>query len=778
MVHGPEASGEAVFDLVEFAEGQFAVVELAVLEASFDDLVDLVFDAADGGFGEGSGRTFGGVGEHEDGAFTAVGFGAGVAEFDVGDGLLAGFASLLVGEAVEVFDEGRAVMLGDELVEDLWDAVLFGQFEAVLDVSDDDEQAHGGREALVPGEVPGGLVFDEVFGFGELSDVVIEGSDAGEEAVGSDGLGGGFGHVADEEAVVEGARDFEGEPPHEGFAGVAPFQEGHAGGDLEEAFDAGQDTLEHEDGDEGGGSGPDGVDQSVADLLVGDQLVAPVDGEAHHGGGTGDFDQLGSASDLVEDHGDGHAAGEEGEEEAEVAAHGEDQKGGQGHGDHQGETLVVGDGHDEGDQHHMEDGVVFVESGQTQDSSEGDGDEHDGGEGGASGPVHGGPRLPFDAVDSDDEGDDGDEGDDTGVGENLGSGAERLPVGVVLGFEDGQIAAGDHLLGRHEDLAGLVAAVAVFLGVVVDLSLFFGFIDVEEPDGLCAFLEEVGEVSSDGGGHGSREGGHGPLEQFGDLILAVGEGPSSGFLSRSGGWVHQDDGSDLLVFFGHPFNDVGGGQGGAQLLEVLLEFLEGVAFNEEGLESLEGGFVDAPSGVEGLSFVLIEVGVEFGGAQVVVESGQVTFDLSEEALVEAVVVWGGFLSFASGPFGGLLVEDAERLTDADFLPGSLALAPRHDLAAGDDDEAGGDDEQQSDEDGVGWDSETGPSFGRSGPDARRPPLSRVHAFGFPAEKHRHINYKISDDLPRPFPAVRVGRAVARGRKGRIQPSCIHNKSYY
>ena len=152
------------------------------------------------------------------------------------------------------------MVLGDELVDDPGEAVFAGEFDAVLDVSDDDEEAHGGGEFVVAVGVAGGLVFDEVLGLAEFADVVVVGADAAEEAVGADGVAGGFGHDADGEGVVEGAGGFLGEASEEGLVGVAEFQEGHGGGDVEDAFDGGEDGQgEHGDGDAGAGA-PEAVD--------------------------------------------------------------------------------------------------------------------------------------------------------------------------------------------------------------------------------------------------------------------------------------------------------------------------------------------------------------------------------------------------------------------------------------------------------------------------------------------------------------------------------------
>ena len=133
-----------------------------------------------------------------------------------------GFAGLfLAGGVEEVFDQGGAVMLADELMDDPGEAVLAGKFDAVFDVADDDEQAHGGGE-FVMAVGAAGLVLDEILGLGELADVVVIGPDAAEEAVASaDGVAGGLSEGADDERVIEGAGSFGGEAFEEGLVEVA-----------------------------------------------------------------------------------------------------------------------------------------------------------------------------------------------------------------------------------------------------------------------------------------------------------------------------------------------------------------------------------------------------------------------------------------------------------------------------------------------------------------------------------------------------------------------------
>src|SRR5512147_3572 len=74
-------------------------------------------------------------------------------------------------------------------------------FHALLNVRSDDQTAHGWHETvmLVFG---GALVFNVVFGFMDLPDIVIVGPDAGENRVLVYGFRGGLGKVPDQNAVM------------------------------------------------------------------------------------------------------------------------------------------------------------------------------------------------------------------------------------------------------------------------------------------------------------------------------------------------------------------------------------------------------------------------------------------------------------------------------------------------------------------------------------------------------------------------------------------------
>ena len=74
-------------------------------------------------------------------------------------------------------------------------AVLAGELDTVLHVPDDDEQAHRRPQLAVLVEAAA-LILHEVFGLVHLPDVVVEGADIEQEAVGADRIGCGLGIVA------------------------------------------------------------------------------------------------------------------------------------------------------------------------------------------------------------------------------------------------------------------------------------------------------------------------------------------------------------------------------------------------------------------------------------------------------------------------------------------------------------------------------------------------------------------------------------------------------
>jgi len=146
MVNGAEAFDETLLDFGEFLEGDVAVVELAVHESGHEDFVNDGFDSSRGWILQGSDGAFDTVAQHEDGRFSRTRLGAGISKFGITNfaGVLTAGFGFLGRQGVEVFDDGGSVVLGDEVVEDGWQAMFAGEGQPVFDVGEDDQEAHSG----------------------------------------------------------------------------------------------------------------------------------------------------------------------------------------------------------------------------------------------------------------------------------------------------------------------------------------------------------------------------------------------------------------------------------------------------------------------------------------------------------------------------------------------------------------------------------------------------------------------------------------------------------
>ena len=524
VVNAGERADEGIFDDREIAEREVALAELAVHQALHDHGVNGGFDSAGSGLIDGAHDRLAPIADHDDGNFTRLRLGAGVAELALGDfGHVVALALLFFLRGVEeVFDQGGAMVLADELMDDEGEGVFAGQFDAVLDVADDDQQAHGGREFVVAVGAAGFLVFDEVLWFGELADVVVVSADAAEEAVGTDGGGGGFGHDADGEGVVEGAGGFLLKAAEERLVGVAEFEQGHGGGDLEDAFDGGEDgECEHGDADAGEGGGealhadgagvggdePGGPD--IADHAR--ETEGPDHGEGGDGGDEADLNETATSADFLEGEAEDGGTAEHRKVEVDVLAEGDgDQKAVNG-GDAEGEALVVGDDENDGGEECGRDGGGIdgppgnVDHGQP-------GGEEGGEEEYADGPAAtdraGDAAHAHDIERAGDRENENDHGAAEG-GEPGGEAVDRGLGGVELilgGFERLDLFGGDGFAARHDDLIFLDGAAEGFHrgGTLVgELGGEFGIIVVG--GGV-----EAGEVGDDG-----------VAEPFGEIVANV-----------------------------------------------------------------------------------------------------------------------------------------------------------------------------------------------------------------------------------------------------------------
>jgi len=176
--HVGKAKDEGVFDGVDLGHGELGVVELAVAEFDGEDVVDEVGYFLGGGFFDGAGGGFYGVGEGENGHFGCASGGTAVTEVGFVEGVgTVCFFELLFGFVVEEVDEAVAVVLFDGVENGSGEFVTLGECKTFFDVRYDDEGAHVGGEVVV-GVVIFLDVFCEKFGFSHFADVVVVGADA------------------------------------------------------------------------------------------------------------------------------------------------------------------------------------------------------------------------------------------------------------------------------------------------------------------------------------------------------------------------------------------------------------------------------------------------------------------------------------------------------------------------------------------------------------------------------------------------------------------------
>ena len=113
--------------------------------------------------------------------------------------------------------------------------MLTRHIHAFLHMRCDDEAAHRRHEPVML-VVLGMLVFDEIFGFADLSHVMVIGADACEKRIFADGLGCCFGQVADKDAVMIGPGAFVDQFFEQRLVRVQEFEELDIRGDIEDRF--------------------------------------------------------------------------------------------------------------------------------------------------------------------------------------------------------------------------------------------------------------------------------------------------------------------------------------------------------------------------------------------------------------------------------------------------------------------------------------------------------------------------------------------------------------
>ena len=205
VVDSDQRLDQAVADLGDFAQGEPALVELAVAEPLIAQVADQPLQARGRGVGEASGWRF--RRRRRSSGWPppwSAAWARGSGKRSPRPARRRDCAVAPVGLVVEELDQGRAVVLLDQVDDRLGQVVLPAQVDPVLDVADDDQRAHGRCELGVPAG-RADLVFHEVVGLEHLADVVKIGSDANQQGIGADALGRRLGDGADGDRVVMGA---------------------------------------------------------------------------------------------------------------------------------------------------------------------------------------------------------------------------------------------------------------------------------------------------------------------------------------------------------------------------------------------------------------------------------------------------------------------------------------------------------------------------------------------------------------------------------------------
>ena len=246
------------------------------------------------------------------------------------------------------------MVLHDDILNLLGQAVLLGHDEAVAGVRGDDGGAHVGVGVLVG--VVADLVFLEVQGPLELADVVEIRARAGQQGIAAHGLGGGLGEVGHDDAVVVGARRLNEQAAQQGVVGVAQLQQLCGGGQVEEGLHQRVQRDAQHRGQQGAAGAPQGVGEHVGHGGIGHEADGEDDDDV--GDGRQDAAQkhllaVGPAADDAHgeqpadeggeqqvDHGGaegGVAAGDEGaDEDADAQRAGDARPGGEQAREHHG----------------------------------------------------------------------------------------------------------------------------------------------------------------------------------------------------------------------------------------------------------------------------------------------------------------------------------------------------------------------------------------------------------------------------------------------------------
>ena len=193
--------GAMLGDEMEFLQGEFALVQLAVRKNIVDDFLHHALDAGRGGIGEGLAGRLHLVRHQHQACF--LGLGPGPRITVVLDINLVGVGRLILGLGVEKTDEAGAVVLLDDVADGLAQVLPPGQFHPVLDVGREDQAAHGGGE-LFMFVLPAEQVLHKIGRFFYLADIVVISRRLGQQGVGADGRGRGLDDLPHHEGMVVG----------------------------------------------------------------------------------------------------------------------------------------------------------------------------------------------------------------------------------------------------------------------------------------------------------------------------------------------------------------------------------------------------------------------------------------------------------------------------------------------------------------------------------------------------------------------------------------------
>ena len=235
MVHRLQLFLEQTLHHVNVLEGDGALLEVSFGNLGIDNLVDQVADAFFGVFRQTAGSSFHRVGHHQYSLFLGERIGTGIAEL-VGVYLFIGMF-IFIGD-IEIFCQTLAVVRTDEVADDLWQVMLFRQFQSVGHVADDDLGALLIAQTLV--WIHTRLVFGEEGRIDHLADVVIQGACTYQLALAADMVGSGGSQVGHLQRMLEGTRSHLRHFAQQAVVDVRQFHQGYVRGET-------KSLLEHEE---------------------------------------------------------------------------------------------------------------------------------------------------------------------------------------------------------------------------------------------------------------------------------------------------------------------------------------------------------------------------------------------------------------------------------------------------------------------------------------------------------------------------------------------------